>query len=77
MVCELTLLPTNVVPRADDRRVLKAILWRLRTGAPQVDTPSHCDPHTNPREPLYPLAETEYGRGYSRPCQMLVMVIFR
>ena len=26
------------VPRVDDRRVLKGIFWRLRTGAPWVDT---------------------------------------
>jgi transposase len=26
-------------PRVDDRRVLHAIVWRLRTGAPRADVP--------------------------------------
>jgi transposase len=36
------------VPRADDRRVLNAILWRLRTGAPRADIPSRYDPAHQP-----------------------------
>lgn len=28
------------VPRADDRRVLNGIYWRLRTGSPWADIPS-------------------------------------
>ena len=42
------LLPTKVrgVPRADDRKVLNGIFWRLRTGAPWADIPSHYGPHT-------------------------------
>ncbi len=36
------LLPTKVrgVPRADDRKVLNGIFWRLRAGAPWADTPA-------------------------------------
>ena len=36
------LLPTKVrgVPRADDRKVLNGIFWRLRTGAPWADIPA-------------------------------------
>ncbi len=42
------LLPTKVrgVPRADDRRVLNAIFWRLRSGAPWADIPQRYGPHT-------------------------------
>src|SRR5690606_36923347 len=42
------LLPTKVrgVPRADDRRVLNGIFWRLRTGAPWADIPTRYGPHT-------------------------------
>jgi transposase len=42
------LLPTKVrgVPRADDRRVLNGIFWRLRTGAPWADIPARYGPHT-------------------------------
>lgn len=42
------LLPTKVrgVARVDDRRVLNAIFWRLRTGAPRADIPSRHGPHT-------------------------------
>ncbi|WP_208993682.1 IS5 family transposase [Aminobacter aminovorans] len=42
------LLPTKVrgVPRADDRKVLNGIFWRLRTGAPWADIPTRYGPHT-------------------------------
>jgi transposase len=42
------LLPTDVrgVERADDRRVLNGIFWRLRTGAPWADIPSRYGPPT-------------------------------
>jgi transposase len=42
------LLPTKVrcVKRADDRRVLNGIFWRLRTGAPWADIPARYRPHT-------------------------------
>jgi transposase len=42
------LLPTKVrgVPRADDRKVLNGIFWRLRTGAPWADIPARYGPHT-------------------------------
>ncbi|MEN3951233.1 IS5 family transposase [Iodidimonas sp. SYSU 1G8] len=41
-------LPTKVrgVPRADDRKVLNGIFWRLRTGAPWADIPARYGPHT-------------------------------
>jgi transposase len=41
------LLPNKVrgVPRADDRRVLNGIFWRLRTGAPWADIPERYGPH--------------------------------
>ena len=34
------------VPRADDRRVLNGIFWRLRTGAPWADIPERYGPYT-------------------------------
>lgn len=34
------------VPRVDDRRVLNAILWVLRTGAPWRDLPERYGPYT-------------------------------
>lgn len=41
------LLPTDVrgVPRADDRKVLSGIFWRLRTGAPWADIPERYGPY--------------------------------
>ena len=41
------LLPTDVrgMPRADDRKVLSGIFWRLRTGAPWADIPERFGPH--------------------------------
>jgi len=42
------LLPTKVrgVKRADDRRVINGILWRLRTGSPWRDIPERYGPYT-------------------------------
>jgi transposase len=42
------LLPMKVrrVPRADDRKVLNGIFWRLRTVAPWTDIPDRYGPHT-------------------------------
>ena len=34
------------VPRADDRKVLNGIYWRLRTGSPWADIPEHYGLHT-------------------------------
>lgn len=34
------------VPRADARRVLNGIFWRLRSGAPWADIPERYGPHT-------------------------------
>ena len=34
------------VPRADDRKVLNGIYWRLRTGSPWADIPERYGPHT-------------------------------
>jgi transposase len=34
------------VPRADDRRVLNGIFWRLRTGSPWADIPERYGPST-------------------------------
>ena len=41
------LLPTKVrgITRADDRRVINGILWRLRTRAPWADIPERYGPH--------------------------------
>ena len=33
-------------PRADDRRVLNGIYWRLRTGSPWADNPERYGPAT-------------------------------
>lgn len=47
------LLPTKVrgVPRADDRKVLNGIFWRLRTGASWADIPALRSAH-DLRQPL-------------------------
>jgi transposase len=34
------------VPRADDRKVLNGIFWRLRTGSPWADIPERYGPST-------------------------------
>ena len=34
------------VPRADDRKVLNGIYWRLRTGSPWADIPERYGPYT-------------------------------
>ena len=34
------------VPRADDRRILNGIFWRLRTGSPCADIPERYGPPT-------------------------------
>jgi len=34
------------VPRADDRKVLNGIFWRMRTGAPWADIPERYGPYT-------------------------------
>ncbi len=34
------------VPRADDRKVLNGIYWRLRTGSPWNEIPERYGPHT-------------------------------
>ena len=34
------------VPRADDRRVLNGVYWRLRTGSPWADIPERYGPYT-------------------------------
>lgn len=34
------------VPRVDDRRVIKGILWRFRAGSPWADIPENYGPHT-------------------------------
>ena len=34
------------VPRADDRKVLNGIYWRLRTGSPWADIPGRYGPYT-------------------------------
>jgi len=52
------LLPTDVrgKERADDRRVLNGIFWRLRTGAPWADIPARY----GPRQPLSTLAQARH-----------------
>ena len=44
----LPLLPNKPrgVPRADDRKVLNGIYWRLRTGSPWADIPARYGPYT-------------------------------
>lgn len=44
------------VPRADDRKVLNGIFWRLRTGSPWADIPERYGPY-NLLQPVRPLAE--------------------
>jgi transposase len=36
------------VPRADDRKVLKGISWRIRTGSPWADIPERFGPAAHP-----------------------------
>jgi transposase len=45
------------VPRADDRKVLNGIYWRLRTGSPWADIPERYGPATTSRKPLSALGQ--------------------
>ncbi len=53
------LLPTNTrgIERVDDRRVIKGILWRFRTGSSWRDVPECCGPRTTLQSVL-PLAQS-------------------
>ena len=46
VIAPLLLNKPRGVPRADDRKVLNGIFWRLRTGAPWADIPECYGPHT-------------------------------
>ena len=45
------------VPRADDRKVLNGIYWRLRTGSPWADILRALWAANNLLQPLRPMAE--------------------
>ena len=54
------------VPRADDRKVLNGIYWRLRTGSPWADIPERYGP---PRVPSGLFADELGPVGpYEGPC---------
>jgi transposase len=46
IIAPLLLNKPRGVPRVDDRKVLKGIYWRLRTGSPWADIPVRYGPHT-------------------------------
>ena len=46
IIAPLLLNKPRGVPRADDRRVLNGIYWRLRTGSPWADIPERYGPPT-------------------------------
>ena len=43
------------VPRADDRKVLNGIYWRLRTGSPWAEIPERYGPADDGLQSLCPL----------------------
>jgi transposase len=51
------------VPRVDDRRVLSAIFWVLRSGAPWRDLPDSFGPYTTCYNRFIPLATTASVAG--------------
>ena len=56
------------VPRADDRKVLNGIYWRLRTGAPWADIPERYGPLHNLRQSVPPLGEDRRVGPHLRGC---------
>lgn len=74
------LLPTKVrgVPRADDRKVLNGIFWRLRTGAPWADIHQCATALTRPVSTTSTAgARLAIGRVFLKRYQMLTMVTYR
>jgi len=67
------LLPTKVrgVPRADDRKVLNGIFWRLRTGAPWADIPARYGPYTTCVNRFNRWRRPVTGRAFSKRYQPL------
>ncbi len=55
------------VPRVDDRRVLKGIFWRFRTGSPWADIPERYGPRTTCYNRSSAGARPVSGTGCSRP----------
>lgn len=73
------LLPTKVrgVARADDRRVLNGIFWRLRTGRPGP-TSRRAMARTRPASTASTGgAGLAIGRAFCKPYQPLMMAISR
>ena len=54
------------VPRADDRRVLNGIYWRLRTGSPWADIPERYGPATTCYNRFVRWRKPASGSGCSR-----------
>lgn len=52
------MLPTKVrgTARVGDRRVIKGVLWRFRTGAPWRDVPERYGPRTTLYDRFFPLS---------------------
>src|SRR6476646_4580470 len=62
------------VPRADDRRVLNGIYWRLRTGSPWADIPERYGPATTCANRYVRFREEHpVATGYSAQLQLPVI----
>ena len=62
------------VPRADDRKVLNGIYWRLRTGSPWADIPERYGLATTCANRFRPLGQrSASGTVFLRPYRMLIM----
>lgn len=73
------LLQTKVrgVKRADGRRVLNGIFWRLRTGVPWADIPARYGLQTTCVNRFNCGGEPGIGRLFCKPCQRLITVVSR
>jgi transposase len=66
------------VPRADDRKVLNGIYWRLRTGSPWADIPERYGPPTTCANRFRRWAKIGgYGTASSRRCRRPMTAICR
>ena len=65
------------VPRADDRRVLNGIYWRLRTGSPWADIPERYGPATTRPATIASCGggSSACGTEFSKPSRLLMTAI--
>jgi transposase len=65
------------VPRADDRKVLNGIYWRLRTGSPWADIPERYGPATTCYNRFVRWRKRVCGIASSRPSRPPTRAICR